>query len=264
MEPAQNVAAGPSPVDSLTEPRHLNKHTRIFNKRTLGAVAAPLHENMSTFKSPFPTPTRFPPDAPPPSYSESVNNPLTSHVSTVIELDISPHLAGDHATTTVILVPSNISTLIASPASGSPKDLSACAFTGEILVGFPSDDSPAIVRLSGHDNRLEFWQRAAALGELKRQLSGRLAAQGYRIAPDPHHHTKPSQTPARMPGSVHVDWMSVERSTLGEEEATVSTEMKEVCLRIENEMGLYETRTGKAVVVRIEVGRAEKDDCGDV
>ncbi|KAI4184760.1 MAG: hypothetical protein LQ348_004505 [Seirophora lacunosa] len=219
---------------------------------------------MSTLKSPFPTPTPSSPDAPPPSYSESVNAPLTSHVSTVVDLDISPHLAGDHATTTIILVPSNISTLIASPASGSPKDPSAGSFTGEILVGFPANDSPAIVRISGHDNRLEFWQRAAALGELKRQLSGRLAAQGYRISRDPHHQTKPSQTSARMPGSTHVDWKSVERSPLREGEATVSTEMKEVCLRIENEMGLYETRTGKAVVVRIVVGRAEMDDCWDV
>lgn len=67
-----------------------------------------------------------------------------------------------------------------------------------------------------------------------------------------------------MPGSTHVDWKSVERSPLREGEATVSTEMKEVCLRIENEMGLYETRTGKAVVVRIVVGRAEMDDCWDV
>lgn len=37
-------------------------------------------------------------------------------------------------------------------------------------------------------------------------------------------------------------------------------EMREACLKLENEMGLYETRSGRAIAVRVEVGVREEDD----
>ncbi|KAI4140497.1 MAG: hypothetical protein LQ341_003819 [Variospora aurantia] len=206
---------------------------------------------MSSSKSPLPTLTQSSTDAPPPSYSESLNaeNPFTSHVSTVVDLHISPHLAVNHATNTIILIPSNISTLIASPASPLEKNLSSCAFPGETLVGFPSSHNPTVIRLLGPDNRLEFWQRAAVLRELSCQLCERLRAQGFNIASN-LRETRLSQTPARISGSRDVDWKTVEPRALTDGEARVNVEKKEVCLRIENDMGLYETRTGRAIVVK--------------
>ncbi|KAL8646748.1 MAG: hypothetical protein Q9210_005953 [Variospora velana] len=216
---------------------------------------------MSSSKSPLPTLTQSSTDAPPPSYSESFNakNPITSHVSTVVDLHISPHLAVNHATNTIILVPSNISTLIASPASPLEKDPTSCAFPGETLVGFPSGHSPTVIRLAGPDDRLEFWQRAAALRALSHRLCERLRTQGYNIASNPRE-TRRSQTPGRISGSMDVDWKSIEPRALTDGEATVNIEMKEVCLRVENDMGLYETRTGRAIVVRVDVGFGEEDD----
>ncbi|KAL9021690.1 MAG: hypothetical protein Q9185_001054 [Variospora sp. 1 TL-2023] len=208
---------------------------------------------MSSSKSPLPTLTQSSTDAPPPSYSESLNaeNHFTSRVSTVVDLHIFPHLAVDHATTTIILVPSNISTLIASPASPLEKS--------ETLVGFPSSHNPTVIRLLGPDNRLEFWQRAAVLRELSCQLCERLRAQGFNIASNPRE-TRLGQTPARISGSRDVDWKTVEPRALTDGEARVSVEKEEVCLRIENDMGLYETRTGRAIVVRVDVGFGEEDD----
>lgn len=69
-----------------------------------------------------------------------------------------------------------------------------------------------------------------------------------------------AKMPARIAGSKDVDWSSVERTPLSDGDARASVEVTEVCLRIENEMGLYETRTGRALVVKVEVGVREDDD----
>ena len=63
-----------------------------------------------------------------------------------------------------------------------------------------------------------------------------------------------AQTLHRIAGSNDVDWKGVERKGLGEGQARVRVQVQEVCLRLENEMSLYETRTGKAIVVKVEIG----------
>ena len=57
-----------------------------------------------------------------------------------------------------------------------------------------------------------------------------------------------------------LEWQSLRQAELRGGEARVHVEVKEVCLRVENEMGLYETRSGIAVVVRVELGCDDDDD----
>lgn len=58
----------------------------------------------------------------------------------------------------------------------------------------------------------------------------------------------------RGESSVGLEWQSLRQVGLKGGEARVFVEVKEVCLRVENEMGLYETRSGIAVVVSVELG----------
>lgn len=90
------------------------------------------------------------------------------------------------------------------------------------------------------------------IGELETQLRVRLSDVGYRVI-----HGSPKAKPqasSRIAGSQNVDWKGVELKSVTEGQARVTAGIKEVCLRIENEMGLYETRTGRAVVVKVELG----------
>ncbi|KAL8736861.1 MAG: hypothetical protein Q9181_002252 [Wetmoreana brouardii] len=217
---------------------------------------------MSSSKSPPSTPIRRPLDAPPPPYSESVNtapspNPLISRASTLIDSHVLPHLS-DSPTTVLVLVPSNVTPLICSSGSLSAKDAASSAFPGEKVVDFNSEENPTVIRLVGAENRLEFWQRAAALRELENQLRGRLSAQGYSLVAYPPKAK--SQALNRIAGSKDADWKCVEQEALKDGEARLCVEMSEVCLRIESEMGLYQTRSGKAIVVRVEFGVDEEDD----
>jgi len=210
---------------------------------------------MSTSKSPLLLDSQSAPDAPPPSYSESLSAPRddVSRVPKFVESHILPHLHGD-PTTTIVLIPSNVSTLIPEPTTFT----SPAAFSHESIVGFHSTENPTIIRLSGAENVLDFWRRGAVIRELESQLLMSLSDVGYTVV-----HASPkakAQASSRIAGSQNVDWKGVERKTLTEGEARVTAEVKEVCLRIENEMGLYETRTGRAVIVKVELGMTGEID----
>lgn len=204
---------------------------------------------MSISKSPLPLDAHCGLDAPPPSYSESLSTPRghDSRVPKLVESYILPHLHGD-PNTTLILIPSDVSTLIPETTTFT----SPAAFSHESIVGFQSTENPIIIRLQGVENALDYWRRGAAIGELESQLRVRLSDVGYRVI-----HGSPTanaQASIRIVGSQNVDWKGVERKSVMEGEARVTAEINEVCLRIENEMGLYETRTGRAVIVRVELG----------
>lgn len=56
------------------------------------------------------------------------------------------------------------------------------------------------------------------------------------------------------------EWKSVEQPMLADGEARIATDFKEITLRLENEMGLYETRSGMALVVKTEIGGIREED----
>ncbi|KAI4196052.1 MAG: hypothetical protein LQ346_003307 [Caloplaca aetnensis] len=210
-----------------------------------------------------PTSKGFSADAPPPSYSESVNappwaDPVISRVDTLIDSHISPYLY-ENPSINLVIVPSNVANLIpAATEPSSHKKALSNGFPNETLVGFPSEIISIIVRLSGSEHRLEFWQRTSVLRELNLQLRRKLSFEGHRVVSSPLKAK--ANNPARIAGSKEVDWRSIERTPLSDGEARASTEVTEVCLRIENELGLYETRSGKALVVKVEFGVREDDD----
>ena len=64
-----------------------------------------------------------------------------------------------------------------------------------------------------------------------------------------------NQTSLQGPSTPNADWRTIQKEEiLANGEVRVRVETTDICLRIENEMGLYETRTGKAVVVKVDVG----------
>lgn len=59
---------------------------------------------------------------------------------------------------------------------------------------------------------------------------------------------------ARRESLRNVQWMSTKQKKVGPGEVDIGTECREISLRVENEIGLFETRSGLAVIVRVELG----------
>ena len=195
-----------------------------------------------------PPATTFP-DAPPPPYTESLTKSqpamsLDRCVNTLISTHILPHIS-NKLTITLVLVPFNVSQLFAKPANKSQKDTATSAYPGEKLVGIDSDEQPLLIRLSQLDGGLAFWRAPAVLRELEMQLCDSVRSMGYWVVP-------------KAKSSVGGEWRSADKEPLANGQARLLVEVKEVCLRIENEMGLYETRSGIAVVVSVELGCDER------
>ena len=207
-----------------------------------------------------------------PSYSESVRSPQqhpsrdpsssylprniaaarTALISSILTAQITPHLHGSAlsglTSTTLVLIPSNVSALQppCKIGSKSPSD-SEDRLPKETIVGFPSAENLTTVRLRGQENNIEFWRQLAVIRELGQQLSTNLRNSGHRVIGD-------DEISLRGPTRPNAEWKTVQKKTLGDGEVTIRVEIMDICLRTENEMGLYETRTGKAVVVKVDVG----------
>lgn len=106
-------------------------------------------------------------------------------------------------------------------------------------MGFPSTENLTLVRLRSSELSLEFCRQPAVMQEIELQMSTDLRKSGYLVF-------------RRAPSDL--EWRTIQEKPLMEAEARVGVETREICIRLENEMGLYETRTGKAVVVRVETG----------
>lgn len=212
-----------------------------------------------------------------PSYSESISDPQPSSatlrqnitqarcalVSSLLTTHISPHLYSNSlsglSNTTLLLVPSNVSSL--QPPSHDAKDPfhDGPTFRGESIEGFYTAENLTIVRLQGQENSIEFWRQPAVIRELGQQLQVKLRKDGHRIAGDADvarvnfpttkargglFKKKPVSTEMQVPkGEAQV-----------EGEISTEVEIQDICLRIQNEMGLYKTRNGKAMVIKVDAG----------
>ena len=179
-------------------------------------------------------------------YRQNQSATRNTVISNLIRTHIEPHLHSNAilglSQSTLILVPSSSTALIApqktSNDSKEPQSESK-AFPGEVIIGFPTSENIAIVRLRGDEHALEFWRQPAVIGDLEQRLSELLRSDGLEVL---------------IRTSSDAQWRHLEETALGQGEARVGTEIKEICLRIENQLGLYETRTGKALVVRVDFG----------
>ncbi|MCJ1369674.1 hypothetical protein MMC20_000886 [Loxospora ochrophaea] len=222
-----------------------------------------------------------------PSLSQQLTDTRTSRINAIITTHIDPLLASQALDglyqTTFVLVPSNIAAL---QLPQSPKDSSS--ESGEV-VGFPSNDHVQLVRLHGDEYKLEFWRQPAVIKELETELKARLQARGHKLEErdrDPNAEipaqsfpppvsaagspkakkgffrrpsSKESTTPTPTPTSIQANpdgggWRFDRERELDIGQMRINVGLQEVCVRAVSEMGLYETRTGKAVVVRVTIG----------
>ncbi|KAL8794685.1 MAG: hypothetical protein Q9195_002760 [Heterodermia aff. obscurata] len=236
-------------------------------------------------KSPPPASASSSSSAPPPSYTETISSPTQTrlplnpptytsslrapYILDLITRHILPHISDSAlngiASTTRILIPSNVSSLMHSDAldPDSKEKTAPFAFPGEKVVGFPDKDHITLVRLTGLDNKLEFWRQGSVVRELALQLRRALEAEGYFIV----EHEREKELPPRNgpPTSPSLDvrsveWKAAEQPMLKSGEARCAVEFREVTLRLENAMGLYETRSGMALVVKTEIGAVADEE----
>ncbi|KAL9045542.1 MAG: hypothetical protein Q9214_001430 [Letrouitia sp. 1 TL-2023] len=161
---------------------------------------------------------------------------------------------------TLLFVPSDIAVLQPTSTGGVESELLP-RFPGETIVDFPSSENPSLARLRGAENSFAFWRQQTALAELELQLQDWFRAGGYTVLGEeiPDVEATPINQAKKMkkseidsyPGS---SWSYEEELPLRNGEVRTNVEIREVCLRIENEMGLYETRAGKVVMVRVQLG----------
>ncbi|KAL8840012.1 MAG: hypothetical protein Q9170_001496 [Blastenia crenularia] len=122
----------------------------------------------------------------PPPYSKSLStsqppNPIKDPVNVIVSTRILTRLNNPSATT-LVLVTSNVSPLsVPLPTTSSNSIASPPAFPGEQLVGFPSYDTPILIRLSNEEKGLDFWRGRAVLRELAEHLRGELVGLGYKV-----------------------------------------------------------------------------------
>jgi hypothetical protein len=219
------------------------------------------------------------------------NRPLHEHldqtrwrrIHSVLSTYIDPAITGQAASglyrTVCLLIPSDVTSLQVRSGFESKEPE---------LVGFPANEVVQLIRLEGEENNLLFWRQPAVIKGLETSLKERLALTGHVLEPEPElaeAKVIPAEpeTPVSSPASakkgfwqktrekylyqnateaVIVDqklgWRSQEEgyqdTSVPKGLVRVKVNWKEVCLRVENELGLYETRKGPGISLSIEVG----------
>ncbi|KAB8229491.1 uncharacterized protein BDW43DRAFT_187963 [Aspergillus alliaceus] len=179
--------------------------------------------------------------------------------------------------TTFILIPSNVTSLHPRTQNSysTPKEPEP--------VGFPTSTVVKLVQLEGEEHTIEFWRQPAVLRELESSLRARLAASGHKIEGqgalpvsigEPQSPSSKDESKSKRRRSlwsrltqgpsdaVIVDrklgWRADHEEATGRklprDQVRVSVEWKEVCLRVENDMGLYENCYAPGICLSVEVG----------
>lgn len=201
-------------------------------------------------------------------------------VHSLLEQYVDPLLAEQASSglyrTTFIFIPSNVTSL-------QPREkTSYSAPRTPEPVGFPTSTVGKLVQLEGEAHTMEFWRQPAVLRELESSLRARLAASGHHVeggdevptstketkSLKSNEDSKPKQKRSfwsRITGTseaVIVDrklgWRAEQEETagrkLGRDQVRVVVEWKEVCLRVENDLGLYDNCNAPGICLSVEVG----------
>jgi hypothetical protein len=159
--------------------------------------------------------------------------------------------------------------------------------TAQDIVSLPNTGNVTVLRLGGDENSAAFWQQPSVLAELASSIRARLASSGYKVEaataellPKPPPQPSPAldQTQQQAspswfkrqfgtPGPMHdptattkyrLGWRSEDedlpRRKLAQDEVRVTVRVREVSFRVETEMGLLDSVTGKALWLELEVG----------
>ena len=217
-------------------------------------------------------PSYAPPSYAPPSYEESVGSPRPSisgnnesdskqqngdshpigasgHLSAIekhfplesllydhVYPALWPSLSVGNMSNTLILVPQNVAAL--HPATTLTE-----GFPGEEIIGIPQNRRPLMIRLTSKEYHLEILRRPELMHQVILHLCQFLNSRGcLKIV----IHSNQIWTQATGPRKVS----AAEKEDAN---ARVLARIETACLRTETDMGLYETRSGKCLILDIDV-----------
>ena len=225
----------------------------------------------------------------PTSLPQHLSNVRRSRINAILTTYIDPLLLSQAEAglfkTTLVFVPSNVSAL--QPSKRGASDIiegsgdSISQDAEEAIIGFPCEDYVKLVRLHGQEYNMEFWRQPAVIKELETSLKARLKESGHEIfEPAPPAPPAPPGPPAEEPAvktkkvgffrrnmpstsgleprpfgtSSSSGWVAPREEALEPGQVRLKIGLQDVALRVVTEMGLYDTKTGKAVVVNMEIG----------
>jgi len=221
----------------------------------------------------------------PQSLVERLSSVRLQRINAIIDAHINPLLEQQADSglykSVFILVPSNSTTLQAQDTSDDILERSAGSVgssRNEEIIGFREGEYVKLVRLHGTEYDAEFWRQPSVISELNDALQTKLRKAGHRIAslpakqslsePDNTQNSpsstatkknyfgwrkKEKETPVISQDIPASGWRFEKEDALTDGEVRIKTGLQDVSLRVQSEMGLYETKTGKAVVVSFEM-----------
>ena len=204
-----------------------------------------------------------------PPYSENLSSPTSlpqnlasvriARMYSLLETHIKPHLLDTTlaglSSSTLVLIPSDVPSLTPSLVDDSKDGLAQQAsFPGEKLAGFRDVGSVSLIRLHGQENSFEFWRQLPVIKELERALQTHLERE---------HDISDVEGPVLQAVPESKGWFKKKSSSFpqqktanvkasGNSKVKSKVELQDVSLRTENVMGLYETKTGKAIVIKVD------------
>ena len=200
----------------------------------------------------------------PPTYATSLRAP---RIRALINEHVIKHVqesASDYPYShTFIFVPSNVTTLMNDEmlnSNSKQEPGTRYQFRQEKVIGFPAAEKITLIRLEGHDNELQYWKSASVTREVSATVDQALHAEGYNVVHNQREVPLPPRNglPSPPPSARSVEWKAPDHLALAAGEARSKTDLREITLRIENDIGLYETRSGLALVVKTEIGGVDE------
>ena len=206
-----------------------------------------------------------------PSYSETYTAPTslpenltsvrTARIHSLLETHIKPHLLNTTlaglSRSTLVLIPSAVPSLTPNLDNDSKDHLGQQAsFPGEEIVGFSDAGNLTKIRLRGQENSFEFWGQLRVVEELKRALQAHLTRDND--ISDVDEVVLPARPESRgwfkkKASASSIPQQKTEKvKASGGSKVKADVELEDVNLRTTNAMGLYETKTGKAIVVKVD------------
>ena len=215
----------------------------------------------------------------PSTLSQHLTEARTIRVNSIITDQILPQfqaaVTSGLSNKTLVLLPSS------AEDSFQNLDSKSTSSAPEVL-GFPSAENVSVFCLQGEEHTLEFWRQPTVTRELESMLKSHLDASGHRVwVPRPRvpsttvtdnlvstdakkgnqfFRKKQSSPRSNMlfspteTTSTESSWAPPRMEPLSPGEIKVDVQLKDVPMRIVTDMGLYDTQTGKGVVVRMEIG----------
>lgn len=197
--------------------------------------------------------------------SERINRLLEACVKPLLESQVASGIAR----TTFVLIPSDSRGLEeANFAREWPPDKKVDRQNPgaheqlDTVEGFPAEEDVKTIRLHGKDNTARFWEQPGVIRDLEVQLHRQLG-----LPPEPTESKPSYNMPALEPRSEQKRpfWKAKKAQqrtkdyrteiskapSTSEPYMTLSVTVEDICVRYMTPVGLYDTRNGSAIVLRV-------------